>query len=65
MYTLSDNGTNEEMIFFNVYGIFLRWTRQSSFSYLETPRPNHGLMCILCDSVRIEYPDGKIELIDK
>ncbi len=51
-----------ELVFFNVYGIFLRWTKHSSFSYLEAPRPNHGLMQILCDGIRIEYPDGKTEI---
>lgn len=52
---------NDEIVFFNVYGIFLRWTKHSSFSYLTSPRPNHGLMNILCDRIQIEYSDGSIE----
>lgn len=64
VYT-SDQNQTDELVFFNVYGIFLHWTKQSSFSYLSTPRPNHALMYILCDRVRIEYPDGTVEIFQK
>lgn len=57
--------SNDEIVFFNVYGIFLRWTKHSSFSYLMSPRPNHGLMHILCDRIQIEYPNGSTELFHK
>ena len=56
---------NGELVFFNVYGFYLRWTKQSFFSYLTTPRPNHGLMYILCDRVHIEYPDGEVDTFEK
>ena len=56
---------NGEIVFFNVYGLYLRWTKQSFFSYLSTPRPNHGLMYILCDGVHIEYPDAENETFEK
>ncbi len=52
---------NDELVFFGVYGLHLRWTKQSFFSYLDAPRPNHGLMYLLCDSILIEYPDGESE----
>lgn len=65
MHTACNQSESEEVVFFNVYGIFLRWTKQSFFSYLGTPRPNHGLMYILCEHVRIEYPDGTIDIFDR
>ena len=59
------NDKNSELVFFNVYGFYLQWTKQSFFSYLSTPRPNHGLMYILCDRVHIEYRGGDIETFEK
>ena len=54
-----------EVVFFGVYGLHLRWTKQSFFSYLDIPRPNHGLMYLLCDTIRIEYANGAKDTFHK
>ena len=58
---LSENITAADIVFFNVYGLHLRWTKQSSFSYMQSPRPNHGFMYILCDKIEVEYKNGEKE----
>ena len=62
--TMFRNDSNE-IVFFDVYGFHLRWTKQSFFSYLAAPRPNHGLMYVLCDRICVEYPDGDSEIFEK
>ena len=61
----NENETISELVFFGVYGLHLRWTKQSFFSYLEKPRPNHGLMYLLCDGIDIEYKDGSADTFKK
>ena len=59
-----ENGNNE-LVFFGVYGVVHRWTKRTFYSYTSAPRGLHGLMYILCEHIRVEYPDGSIELFDK
>ena len=54
------NNIGEDVHFHSVYGLYQRWWKKKSFfSYLSTPRPNHGLMYILSENVQITLKDGK------
>lgn len=58
-------GTQKEIVFFNVNGIHLNWKKKSFFSYLSTPRPDHGLLYAECERVFIEYADGGCDVFEK
>lgn len=55
----------DEIVFFGVHALLLRWSYQSYFSYMETPRPNYGFMYLLCDGAFVEYKDGSVDVFKK
>ena len=59
------NYENDGIVFFGVHALLLRWSYQSYFSYMETPRPNHGFMYLLCDGAFVEYKDGSVDVFKK
>lgn len=50
---------SDEVIFSNIYGMFQRWEYKRIFSYLQNPRPNHGLMYVLCDHITVTESGGE------
>lgn len=49
---------DDDIVFFDIYGMLQSWNKSSMFSYLSTQRPNHGFMYLLCDKIIFEFPDG-------
>jgi len=45
-------------IFCDVYGLAQKWADGESWSFIGSPRADHGFMYILCDEVCIRYKDG-------
>lgn len=65
MQQLPFENENNELVFFRAYGVIHRWTRRTFYSYVSVPRGLHGLMLVLCDHIRVEYPDDSVVLFDK
>lgn len=51
---------SDSVLFSNIYGIFQRWEYKNIYSYLQTPRPNHGFMYVLCDHVTVTDAHGVV-----
>ncbi|MBP3361790.1 MAG: helix-turn-helix transcriptional regulator [Clostridia bacterium] len=51
----------EKTIIHNVYAILQIWHNTSTYSYIYTPRPNHGLMYIQCDKAIFTCADGSVK----
>ncbi len=45
-------------LFCNIYGLPQRWQKGESWSFIGSPRPDHGFAFILCDEVYIKTKDG-------
>lgn len=45
-------------IFCDIYGLPQRWQKGESWSFIGSPRPDHGFAYILCDEVYIRTKDG-------
>lgn len=46
--------------FHHVYGMKQRWcNKKNSFSYMATPRPDHGFMYVLCDRAVMTMKNGE------
>lgn len=55
----------EDVYFHHVYGMYQKWTkRRNSFSYLTTPRPYHGFMCVLCEKAVMTTEDGQKQIFE-
>ena len=65
MSVLPFENDKSELVFFHIYGIVHRWTKKSFYSYTTAPRAYHGLMCILCEGIEVEYPDGSVVHFDQ
>lgn len=50
----------DDVGFHDVYAIMQNWNARSNskYSYILAPRPNHGLMYIMCDRITFEYQNG-------
>jgi AraC-like DNA-binding protein len=55
--TIGITEINDSVVFKNIYGIFQTWDRIKKYSYLTTPRPNHGFIYLDTDVV-ITTPMG-------
>ena len=46
--------------FFSIIGLRQTWKNHSKFVYLDTPRPDNGLILILCRAARYTLANGRI-----
>lgn len=65
MEKIGFNEVSDLVVFSDIYGILQHWDCKKGFSYLDTPRPNHGFLFILCDRVVITYADKESESYSK
>lgn len=67
MQKISFQNINEDISFYNVYGMFQVWNKSNEYkyNYSNTARPNHGIFYVLCDNVLFQYEDGRSVSFEK
>lgn len=50
--------SEKELFFSKIFGTMQKWKNQSSYSFMNFPRPNNGFMLVLCQSVLIQTVNG-------
>ena len=56
--TISLKNIENDIVFGNIYGLDQNWSeKEYSYSFIGTPRSDHGFMYVLCNRIHVVYKD--------